>query len=526
AYTDQGKTATAVILQKTVKNEYVVVEFGKAAVRRIGSLSGTNRQRYIYLHNFKMQLYVANENKTIGRKTVVKDEETGVEVPAVDAIAACLKHVKNEALKQLKQAQTVVCGDILWVVTIPAIWTIDAKQLMKNAAIKAGLTTTDRLDRLHLALEPEAASMWCLSDSKYGLRTGTVYIVADCGGGTVDVTVHKVTGSVTSSVKEVKACSGGNWGSTAIDRKFYATFEEIIGTEALNDLKLDDADEWRDVQHRWEESKCAFDGVTDVSIKVPSSVRRVLASGCKVFNDKHKTGFEKAGNCLNIPAADVLKIFEPSVEKTVEHLQSIVWATPEATKIILVGNFSNSIVLRDAFEKAFSSSQFSVIVPNLAGECVMLGAVLIGNNPLQVAERISNYSYGISVCRCFDADIHLPISKKLIDGIEYAMNVADWFVQYGEVVKSGRVVKKGGYGSIKEGQQRLNFTVYEGRVPGIEYIESTNPNVRELGNIVSEDMDPEILKAQRYYILSQGIVLNTFKTIAWLLSSNLKLAVS
>lgn len=60
--------------------------------------------------------------------------------------------------------------------------------------LQAGIVTTGKEDRLVIALEPEAASVWCKklpadgfetdnnSKVKFEEASGTQYIVLDCGG--------------------------------------------------------------------------------------------------------------------------------------------------------------------------------------------------------------------------------------------------------------------------------------------------------------------------------------------------------
>lgn len=61
---------------------------------------------------------------------------------------------------------------------------------MRAAAVAAGLENED--GQLILALEPEVASLWCVASGVLSLEQGDVYMVVDCGGGTVDIAVHKV----------------------------------------------------------------------------------------------------------------------------------------------------------------------------------------------------------------------------------------------------------------------------------------------------------------------------------------------
>ncbi|RUS20708.1 hypothetical protein BC938DRAFT_475515 [Jimgerdemannia flammicorona] len=80
--------------------------------------------------------------------------------------------------------------DVSWVLTIPAIWDDAAKSLMRKAAVAAELEKED--GQLMFALEPEAASLWCLASGGISLKEKDVYMVVDCGGGTVDITIHEV----------------------------------------------------------------------------------------------------------------------------------------------------------------------------------------------------------------------------------------------------------------------------------------------------------------------------------------------
>ena len=51
--------------------------------------------------------------------------------------------------------------DVRWVITVPAIWRSSAKQLMRQAAYEAGLGSDRLPQQILIALEPEAASLFC-----------------------------------------------------------------------------------------------------------------------------------------------------------------------------------------------------------------------------------------------------------------------------------------------------------------------------------------------------------------------------
>ena len=55
----------------------------------------------------------------------------------------------------------VSAEDVRWVVTVPAIWRQQAKQFMREAAYQADIASARQPDQLVIALEPEAASVYC-----------------------------------------------------------------------------------------------------------------------------------------------------------------------------------------------------------------------------------------------------------------------------------------------------------------------------------------------------------------------------
>jgi len=65
----------------------------------------------------------------------------GERFSGVDAISMTLRFFRDHALEQISsQSETrILNDDVLWVVTVPAIWNASAKQLMRVAAYKVYL---------------------------------------------------------------------------------------------------------------------------------------------------------------------------------------------------------------------------------------------------------------------------------------------------------------------------------------------------------------------------------------------------
>ena len=84
---------------------------------------------------FKMLLLKGTPNE----KTLVNDSR-GRPFPLLRVVAELLSFVKREALKELSNAMPhpVTAAQVRWVITVPAVWSDEAKGFMRLAALHAG----------------------------------------------------------------------------------------------------------------------------------------------------------------------------------------------------------------------------------------------------------------------------------------------------------------------------------------------------------------------------------------------------
>lgn len=65
----------------------------------------------------------------------MKDAE-GHTMHAKDVLGYCIKYMKNKLQEELKKTDKLIREEnIMWVVTVPAIWNEDANQFMTEAAM-------------------------------------------------------------------------------------------------------------------------------------------------------------------------------------------------------------------------------------------------------------------------------------------------------------------------------------------------------------------------------------------------------
>jgi hypothetical protein len=127
---------------------------------------------------------------------------------------------------------------------------------MRKAAFEAGLIPNESSNRLELVLEPEAACIACEAENS-ALQDGDTFMVLDCGGGTVDITMHRVVQkSPDLLLDELREPSGGPWGSTFIDAEFENFVKELIGANLFSRFRP--SSQWVEVMRAWEAVKLSF----------------------------------------------------------------------------------------------------------------------------------------------------------------------------------------------------------------------------------------------------------------------------
>lgn len=114
---------------------------------------------------------------------------------------------------------------------------------MREAAKNAGIMDETNSQNLLLSLEPEGASIQCREDAVQQIREkmvkDTVVMVLDCGGGTVDITIHKLSCEPEERFccEELLPSSGGSdWGSKFVDFAFESFLCEFFGQEFYDNV--------------------------------------------------------------------------------------------------------------------------------------------------------------------------------------------------------------------------------------------------------------------------------------------------
>ncbi|CAC5421340.1 unnamed protein product [Mytilus coruscus] len=277
------------------------------------------------------QWFVENLNE----KTKIRDC-TDKEMLAIEVFSGGIRYLKVHLITHFKERIPHLReADIHWVLTVPAIWDEAAKKFMRKSAEKAGIPG----NQLTLALEPESAALYCqLGAHRSGLlpvQPGFKFLLLDCGGGTVDITVHEVR--LDNSLKEIHRASGGPWGGIKVDDAFQEHLLELFGFERIASLPKHDVIELERSFELLKKNVNTED--KNYYIQLPLTLRQsadldpgTLVAGKLRLNSKVVKGF------FQRPAENICRKIQEILLSLKHH---------DLDTILLVGGFAESKVLQE-----------------------------------------------------------------------------------------------------------------------------------------------------------------------------------
>eukprot|EP00794_Sanderia_malayensis_P005264 gene5264-5930_t len=459
--------------------------FGFGARDSYHDLDPSEAKKWLYFEKFKMTLHFSED---LNPGVLIK-AANGKPYPAVKVFAHALRFFKEHVLAELSDQSTarILEEDITWVLTVPAIWRQPAKQFMRTAAHEAGIASWDCSERLLIALEPEAASIFCrklrirdcIIEDDVRLRSqdcslisedfigATQYIVVDCGGGTVDLTVHELDVS-SGNLKELHRGTGGACGATGVDAEFENLLKRIFDAEFIERFKAKRPAGWVDLIIAFESKKRTArpGGSSALNISLPYSFidyykkkkRSSVETAIKKFKN-HDIKWSSQG-MLRIAPCVMEDLFNPVLRKITSHIQDLL-DKPSLVNIqhlFLVGGFAESPLLQTAVRDEFGG-RVRVIIPHDVGLTILKGAVLFGLDPTVVKVRRSAFTYGVGVLNKFNADKH-DVSKRVVkDGVVWCKDIFDTFVKIDESVGLGDAVMRS-YAPARASQKSTVINIY------------------------------------------------------------------
>ncbi|VDI02851.1 Hypothetical predicted protein [Mytilus galloprovincialis] len=436
------KTPTCLLLTK----EKEILSFGYEAENRYTDIVMDGEEdEYYYFYRFKMNLH---ENQSISMGMLIEDVR-GQTLPAVEVFSLSIQALKDHMAQTLLVKNITLDDDTNWILTVPAIWSDTAKLFMRKGAEMAGIAE----DKLTLALEPEAASIYCQTYPPPGsldiVNTDCQYLVVDLGGGTVDITAHEKLPDGT--LKELSKASGNNCGGTSVDKEFIQMMADIFGQQVIDKLKQESPDSYLSLIRCFENVKRTItpnkSGLVNVSIpnivldnfcksEYLKSIEEVVAS-CPITSS-----IQLKNDKLRIEVKFTKSLFKPTIN-SISSLIKTVLDENEAkniSHILLVGGFAECALIQEAVKSAFSDRY--VIVPEEAGLAVLKGAVLFRYQLNAISSRVTRCTYGVEIIRSFNSLTDEFRRRVYKDGIPHCENIFHTFMPANRSIPIGMKIRQ------------------------------------------------------------------------------------
>jgi len=471
---------------------------GKKAIDTFYSLDPLAEQKnYFFYSQFKMRLY---DTKKLSRNTKLKDENNK-KLKAMKIFVISFEAFKKEILQRLNgsKAGEITTKDVLWVITIPAIWTDEARQFMSEAARKAGLTRT------RLVLEPEAAALYVIRqrlefDGQSGtiarFQVGEKYIVADLGGGTVDMCVHEILEG--NKLRELYRATGDYAGGTTVNDKFLEFLKNLFGKEALTKLKKTHPYIYNMFLKSVEEWKCSFTRDTrEIKMHFDSEViklsQEVMGKSIeqKISQSEFKetVSYTNQQYCLKVQNSEVRKFFDTSVNTIISSLKEILGKcqADNISNILLVGGYSESRYVRDEIKTAFPD--MDMISVQDGRHAVVKGAVLMGEKPRDIIERRARFTYGFGFRNDFKEGKHPEKFKIYWEGKAKCKGVFTKLIEAGQILHYSQQFSKNSYHTLRLQEHKhvtCSLSLWRSPLPDPTYCYDEADQCEEVATITAQ----------------------------------------
>ncbi|XP_060585384.1 heat shock 70 kDa protein 12A-like [Ruditapes philippinarum] len=454
--------------------------FGFEAENKYMDLADDSKHHSWYLfRRFKMTLY---ETTNLKLDTPIEDI-SGKNMPAIAIFAHSILFLKNHLWKTLQsRVFKILETDIQYVITVPAIWDPKAKQFMRRAAYKAGIPN----EQISFALEPEAASLWCQTETDDKLSSLseplTKYMVVDLGGGTADITVHQKMDD--GSLKEIQKASGGAWGGNEVDKSYLQLLENIVQAATMNKFQREEMNDYFDLLREFETKKRSITRNNEgkITFKLPLSLCKLaeldgIKIATKIERSHDKKKYSWIGDKLRIEKIAAKALFAPPIEKLLNHVKNM-FEQPEiqdVDAILLVGGFSECDLVTEAFEQSFPDKR--LLIPKEAGLAVLKGAVRFGHHLGAFKTRIARFTIGRQICPVFEKH-HDPARMIIFDGVKHCKQIFHKYIEIGEEIPVQMMHEEKSM-AVHANQENIGIKFFSSTNRHVTY--TTEPGCQKLG---------------------------------------------
>ncbi|WAQ98744.1 HS12B-like protein [Mya arenaria] len=274
-------------------------------------------------------------------------------------------------------------------------------------AILAGIP----YDHLRIALEPECAAVYMLTkeipslssslQKRFSMNEGDSYIVADLGGGTLDIAAHQI--NMNRKCDEIMIPDGGPSGGNNINYKFEQFLVSVSGAQAFLNFKKKYSQDYLYLMRDFEHKKYGFPGDAynaRVTLRMPLSF-------FECHREENQESFQDSVRQTPFSQSVFQRRETLTIEDKLVEVMEKLSKRYNIKALFCVGGFSDCGLVKEKVQAKFSC----VIIPAEAIVAIMKGAVIYGRDETTIETRLSKYTFGLDWNEDFDPKVH-PESKR------------------------------------------------------------------------------------------------------------------
>ena len=326
-------------------------------------------------------------------------------------------------------------------------------------------------------------------------KNTSCHMIVDCGGGTVDIAVHRWernTANNTLYVDEVHKVHGGPCGSFAVNKNFEIFLKELLQISE-SEILTSFEQQWNKlVYYDFEQTKCSF-GPNDntIMVMIPEKICRYIETtkdtSVEALVNNGSLEWDDDEDGIVIPRDVMLSFFKPVFDQIIQHIDIVLKAAEcnkSVTKIILVGGFAVNQHLHDVIHEHFPSYDLEMGKnPYLS---VLFGAIKFGKNHDTIRSRIMRQTIGIETWDIFVPGYHNEKHKKEVPGKSLCTNVFTKFFEVNERISADNCGKELTANPASDKYNSCVIKIYSSYDEGTKYIDDIS--CFELGTLMVEGL--------------------------------------
>ena len=299
-------------------------------------------------------------------------------------------------------------------------------------------------------------------------------MVLDIGGGTVDITAHKVTDG---SVQVILPPKGNDWGGKKINQSFKQFLGDLVDDPCFAkyvrcsknpEILAKNASDLDQIIYQLFEDQKQFFG--DKGVCDDEALIAMPYSFMKAYKDDLEKGVERLSSPHVQLSDDELSISYQKMEEFFTEAVTEIKAcvsdcvrevekTHTLDSVFFVGGFGGSTYLHDKV-KEILDSRINTYCPRDHKTAIVSGAVLFCQNSAIIQSRVADATYGCQSSKRYNPSLHSDEYTYFDDdGVKRSRYIFNPFVLRGDIIHADKVLTKH-FTPIQHNQKSMHFFIY------------------------------------------------------------------